>query len=168
MYYEKLILAYDSLNNVNIHKFANWLLFGQSSSIELEEKSLGFSFNETFLIIQRDHIYLFSSNDTKEFFYLLFSKINDMTIEYDFTTTIEESNNEYIQMIKIAKFLEQTYRIKKVGVPLLQKEKNNILEVEKWPLITAYGLDILGEGFFTLKHEIVDISFEYDILLYLD
>jgi hypothetical protein len=83
-----------------------------------------------------------------------------MIIKYEFTTKKEEANSEYIQMIKIAKFLDHTHTIKKIGVPLLQKEKNNILEIEKWPLVTAYGLDILGEGFFTLKHEIVDISSE--------
>lgn len=81
-----------------------------------------------------------------------------MTIEYDFTTKKEEENSEYIQIIKIAKFLEQTYKIKRVGIPLLKKEKNNMLEVEKWPLINVYGLDALGEGFFTLKHEVIDIS----------
>jgi hypothetical protein len=153
-------LAYDSLNNANILKFGNWLLFGHSGSIELEEKALNFPFNETFLVIQKDHIYVFSSNDTKEFFYLLFSKIDDMTIEYEFTTKKEENNSEYIQMMKIAKFMEHSYKVKKIGVPLLQKEKNNILEIEKWPLVTAYGLDMLGEGFFTLKHDIVDINSE--------
>jgi hypothetical protein len=83
-----------------------------------------------------------------------------MKIYFDFTSVIEESNSEYVQMLKITKFLEKTFKRKRVGVPLLRKEKNDIMEVEKWPLISAYGLDLLGEGFFTLKHEIVDISYE--------
>ena len=83
-----------------------------------------------------------------------------MTVHFDFTSKLEETNNEYIQMVKITKFFERTFGRKRIGVPLRRKEKNNILEVEKWPLISAYGLDLLGEGFFTLKHEIVDISYE--------
>ena len=45
-------------------------------------------------------------------------------------------------------------------MPLILKEKKNIMEVEKWPLINATGLDVLGEGFFTLKHNIIDVSEE--------
>ncbi len=148
------------MNNPNILKLGNWLLFGYSCTLELEEKILNNIFNETFLVIGRDSIYVFSSNQCKEFFYSLFSKIEKMKISFDFTSIYEESNTEYVQMLKITKFLEKTFKLKRVGVPLLRKEKNDIMEVEKWPLISAYGLDLLGEGFFTLKHEIVDITSE--------
>jgi hypothetical protein len=36
----------------------------------------------------------------------------------------------------------------------------NILDLEKWPLINSYGIDLIGAGFFTMKHEIIDISIE--------
>ena len=29
--------------------------------------------------------------------------------------------------------------------------------VEKWPIIQAYGLDIVGGGFFTMKHKFTNI-----------
>jgi len=56
---------------------------------------------------------------------------------------------------------------KNVGIPLLKKEKQNIMEIEKWPLIQAYGLDVFGQGFFTLKHDVFDINSEYIILNYI-
>ena len=41
--------------------------------------------------------------------------------------------------------------------------------VERWPLIQAYGLDIVGQGFFTMKHnfknlrdDLNEIYLEYD------
>lgn len=141
-------------------RFVNWLLFGYCSPLELEEKTLPSNFNETFLVIKKDGLFVFSSNTTKDYFYQLFSKINDIKIEYFFPTKNEEMDSERLQILKISKFVEKTSMLKKVGIPLLYKEKNNILEVEKWPLISAYGLDPLGEGFFTLKHEVLDISLE--------
>jgi len=143
-----------------MNKFANWLLFGYSGVIELEEKAIPQMLSETFLIIESERVFLFSSNKSKEFFYQLFVKMKDTQVEFFFPTKSEDSNSDKLQMLKISKFFQQTFRLKRVGVPLLKKEKTNILEVEKWPLIAAYGLDILGEGFFTLGHEIVDINYE--------
>ncbi len=55
---------------------------------------------------------------------------------------------------------------KHVGIPLLKKERQNIMEIEKWPLVQAYGLDVFGQGFFTLKHEVTDINPEYYFCLF--
>lgn len=50
--------------------------------------------------------------------------------------------------------------VKNIALPLLPAERKSIKELEKWPLINATGFDVLGEGFFTLKHNITDISQE--------
>ena len=50
---------------------------------------------------------------------------------------------------------------KVVGIPLTKKERNNVIEIEKWPLIQAFGLDVFGQGFFTLKHDVIDINNAY-------
>ena len=163
-FFNHIFLAYDSLNNSNILKLGNFLLFGFSSIVELEDKALPYDFNETFLIISANKIFIFSSNSRKEFFYNLCSKINNIEIEYYFPTKKEECDTEKVQILKISKFIEQTRNYKTIGVTLLNKEKNNITEIEKWPLINAVGLDILKEGFFTMKHDIIDLSLEFDNL----
>ena len=141
-------------------KLTNWLLFGYSGSLDLEEKSLPFNFNETFLVIRKDSIFIYSSQETKSFFRSLVSKVNDIKVEFFFPTKKEQENTEILQILKISKFFESIKNNKKVGIPLKPKEKIDIIELEKWPLINAYGLDLLGEGFFTMKHNIEDISVE--------
>jgi hypothetical protein len=121
---------------------------------------LGAQFNETFIIIKENDLFIFSSRDSKNFFYELCTQIEGMNIELYFPNKADEQDSEKIQILKIAKFVEKLSVLKRIGMPLTVKEKNNIMEVERWPLIAAYGLDALGEGFFTLKHEIVDISLE--------
>lgn len=34
--------------------------------------------------------------------------------------------------------------------------------VERWPIIQAYGLDIIGGGFFTMKHSFRNLRDELD------
>jgi hypothetical protein len=135
----------------------NWLVHGCTSSIELEEKALGLDFTETFMIIRSDELFVFTIHKNRNFFYELFAKINT-GVEYYFLTKDDEDNTEMLQIRKIAKFIEMTSQLKRIGMPLTIKEKSNIVEVEKWPLINATGLDAFGEGFFTMKHKIIDIN----------
>ena len=141
-------------------KLTNWLLFGYSGSLDLEEKSIPFNFNETFLVIQKDAIFIYSSLETKSFFRSLVSKVNDIKVDFFFQTKKEQENTEILQILKISKFYDSIKTHKNVGIPLKPKEKINIVELEKWPLINAYGLDLIGEGFFTMKHNVIDISVE--------
>jgi len=128
--------------------------------LDLEGKSLPFNFNETFLVIRKDSIFIYSSLETKAFFRNLVSKLNDIKVEFFFPTKKEQENTEILQILKISKFYESIKSHKNVGIPLKPKEKINLVELEKWPLINAYGLDLIGEGFFTMKHQIIDISIE--------
>jgi hypothetical protein len=128
--------------------------------LDLEGKSLPFNFNETFLVIRKDSIFIYSSLETKAFFRNLVSKLNDIKVEFFFPTKKEQENTEILQILKISKFYESIKSHKNVGIPLKPKEKINQVELEKWPLINAYGLDLIGEGFFTMKHQIIDISVE--------
>jgi hypothetical protein len=135
----------------------NWLVHGCTSTIELEEKPLSLIFTETFLIIKSNEILVFTTHQNRNYFYELFAKINS-AVEYYFLTKEDEENTEILQIKKIAKFIEMTNPLKRIGIPLSIKEKSSIVEVEKWPLINATGLDAFGEGFFTMKHKIIDIS----------
>lgn len=35
--------------------------------------------------------------------------------------------------------------------------KNELVMIEKWPICQSYGLDIVGEGFFTMKHSVKNV-----------
>jgi len=55
---------------------------------------------------------------------------------------------------------------KAVGMPVRKldaiqdEEKLPMQLVEKWPLVQAYGLDMVGNGFFTMKHGFVNVREE--------
>ena len=136
------------------------MIFGHSGSFNLEEKSPPFEFNETFIVISKDSIFIYSDPETKSFFRNLCGKLIDMKIDFFFPTKKEKENTEIMQILKITKFYESVNSFKNIGIPLSAREKNNIVELEKWPLINAYGLDLIGAGFFTMKHDISDIATE--------
>ncbi len=66
----------------------------------------------------------------------------------------------------MSKFYEMIHDKKTVGMPVRELSPINdyvdseAFLVEKWPLIQAYGLDIVGCGFFTLKHGFVNLREE--------
>ena len=42
-------------------------------------------------------------------------------------------------------------------------QRQNIVLLDRWPLLTATALDCLGLGFFTMNHDIVDISKDLEL-----
>lgn len=67
-------------------------------------------------------------------------------------------------MLKVAKFYEMIHDKKAVGMPARKldslKDWQTASEkqlVEKWPLIQSYGLDLVGQGFFTMNHTFVNV-----------
>ena len=70
-------------------------------------------------------------------------------------------NYEKLRLHKLAKLIEHTHLlISSTESNCFLLRKKSINELEKWPLINATGFDVLGEGFFKLKHSIIDISDE--------
>jgi hypothetical protein len=124
----------------------------------LENKNIPEIFLETFLLITKDSVFIFGLNAVKDFFYELTSKVKNMNFDFFFLTKKENADSEILQLLKIAKFIEKTHNIKKLGVPLSTKEMGSKINLEKWPLINATGLAALGEGFFTMKHDIINIT----------
>jgi hypothetical protein len=112
------------------------------------------------LIIRKQSIFIYSNLETKSYLRNIISKVNDIDVDLFFPTKTEQENTEILQILKISKFYENISNCKNVGIPLKIREKVNIIELEKWPLINSYGLDLIGCGFFTMKHEIIDISSE--------
>jgi hypothetical protein len=56
---------------------------------------------------------------------------------------------------------------KTIGMPVRRILKNDFVAnesqmLEKWPLIQAYGLDMVGGGFFTMKHNFYNVRDELD------
>ena len=156
-----LIAAYDCSYSKPMHQLIKWLIFGCSSLTIIDEFSIPPEFSETFMVLTKNQIFIFSQSSTRDFFYELTSKINN--VEIFITSKKEEENSETLEIQKISKFIEYTQKIKKIGIPLDYNQRQNIVLIDRWPLLTATALDCLGLGFFTMNHEIVDISKDMEL-----
>ncbi len=156
-----LIAAYDCSYSKPMHQLIKWLLFGCSSLTIIDEFSIPPEFSETFLVLTKNQIFIFSSSATRDFFYEITSKINN--VEIFITSKKEEENSETLEIQKISKFIEYTQKLKKIGIPLDYNQRQNIVLIDRWPLLTATALDCLGLGFFTMNHDIVDISKDMEL-----
>ena len=156
-----LIAAYDCSYSKPMHQFIKWLLFGCSSLTVIDEFSIPGEFSETFMVITRNNLYIFSQSSTRDFFYEITSKISN--VEIFITSKKDEENSETLEIQKISKFIEFSQKIKKIGIPLDHNQRQNIVLLDRWPLLTATALDCLGLGFFTMNHDIVDMSKDLEL-----
>lgn len=74
-------------------------------------------------------------------------------------TPAEEAQQELNEVKKIAKFFELVNDKPTIGLPArkvkpTENYANELVMVEKWPICQSYGLDLVGEGFFTMKHRV--------------
>ena len=156
-----LIAAYDCSYSKPMHQLIKWLLFGCSSMTVIDEFSIPPEFSETFMIITQPQIFIFSQSSTRDFFYELTSKI--CNVELFITSKKEEEISETLEVQKISKFIQYTQNIKRIGIPLDHDQRQNIVLLDRWPLLTATALDCLGLGFFTMNHDIIDISKDLEL-----
>ena len=54
-------------------------------------------------------------------------------------TESEFENKDEFEIIKINQFYKMIKGINKIGILLGEKDKNQIKNIEKWPLIQSYG-----------------------------
>lgn len=152
-----IILGSSSNYNHSHHKFANWLIFNYSNLIDLEEKSIPSTYLETFIILTHNNLFIFTDELNSDNIINLTTYCG-VSVQYYFYTKEEFEKNDLFQNTKIAKFIEYTNLLKKVAMPLTFNEIDKKIDLEKWPLINSYGIDLLNLGFFTLDKEIVDLS----------
>lgn len=69
------------------------------------------------------------------------------------TGTGGDMETEESEEAKIGGFVQMMKGIKRLGLPLSLSGSELNMEVEKWPLVQAYGLDGIGKnGFFTMNY----------------
>lgn len=142
-------------------KLCNWLLFGLST-IDIYGPVYNMDlYADCVFVISKDSFQAYlTSGAFKEFTKLsiLLSNCNIYTL-----TKTDEANNEKQEVIKIGKFFEMVHDKKSVGVPVRKVSTTKDVQyheselIELWPMIQAYGLDMVGNGFFTMKHNFVNI-----------
>ena len=138
-------------------KLCNWLLFGLSSNDicgGLHDSSL---YEDSFFIISKDGFQGYTgAKGFKELsnFTTLVANCNLYVM-----TKSDENDAERSEVIKVSRFFEMVHDKKTIGMPVRKLNpksdfSNSEAElIEKWPIVQAYGLDMVGGGFFTMKHQ---------------
>ena len=155
----------DASYDMEMRKLCNWLLFGLSTTDICGPQHEDF-YSDCFFVISKDGFQAYlTSAAFKEFNKnaILLQNCNIYCL-----TKKDEADNEKQEVIKVSRFYEMVFDKKRIGMPIrnLRQYKdfvNSELElVEKWPLIQAYGLDMVGGGFFTMKHQLRNLRDNLD------
>uniref|UniRef100_A0A8C3RZX8 Chromosome 20 open reading frame 194 n=1 Tax=Chelydra serpentina TaxID=8475 RepID=A0A8C3RZX8_CHESE len=77
-------------------------------------------------------------------------------------TENEYEDEEAAEEFKIASFVDMVRDCSRIGIPYSSQGHLQIFDmfiVEKWPVVQAFALEgIGGDGFFTMKYELMDVS----------
>ncbi len=130
----------DGRNNVESARLSNWLFDGKTGYQVQKSFYLPHDWNDCFFIIR---------SDSTSFFYLqesLFKKIETQVITLPnvklyIPTEKELDDTDELQLTKIAQFYKHVEGLDKVGVLLGEEDGGKVKNIEKWPLIQAYGLE---------------------------
>uniref|UniRef100_A0A8C5SGY7 Dynein axonemal assembly factor 9 n=1 Tax=Laticauda laticaudata TaxID=8630 RepID=A0A8C5SGY7_LATLA len=73
-------------------------------------------------------------------------------------------NEESAEEFKISSFVDMVRDCSRIGIPFSSQGHLQIFDmfvVEKWPIVQAFALEgIGGDGFFTMKYELMDVSLD--------
>jgi hypothetical protein len=156
----------DTLSDPEMNKLLNWLLYGYSGN-DVEGSSPDGNYRDSFFVISKDSFSAYCYNQGfKEL-----AKLSALVPNTNFfcATDEEEDNSEKVEVLKMTRFYEFVSDKKMIGLPVravthdddLYKNIGSEMElIERWPIVQAYALDIVGGGFFTMKHGAMNIRDE--------
>lgn len=93
-----IILGISSLNCNSQRKLFNWLFMLNSSIIDLEETSIPNEYLETFIVLTKNKLFIFTEESNKDFFIKITKNIIDLSIEFYFASTEELNENDIFQI----------------------------------------------------------------------
>ncbi|KAL4468548.1 hypothetical protein ABPG74_005051 [Tetrahymena malaccensis] len=151
-----LVNGVDSRENTEYVKLTNWLFLG-NSGLEIEENEyLNQIYSDMIVLIKKGTTHIFIDPEALNSLQTLIYSIPNVDV---FCPTEKQyEDKDEMELLKMAFFLRVMKPTKKVGILLGQKDKGKINSIEKWPLIQSYGLEELGVGFFSMNHEVVDLT----------
>lgn len=126
------------------------------SSHDVNGTTMGDQYNDSFFVISKDSFQAYTQSKG----FKLLSKLSALVSNCNLytITKADENDSERNEVCKISRFFEFVHDKKNIGMPMraiTQMDKKIRTDqdlVEKWPIIQAYGLDLVAGGFFTMKH----------------
>lgn len=160
------IAGIDSRYSEGMLELLHYLLFGFFQSRKKEIENCGFPeevIDDLMILVCSDHVQIYCN--PINYHYLLPYTSHWPSVQYHCLSEEEysgEEDDDEAEEFKIRSLIAMAGESSVVGIPYRHRgmeEKFNVMAIEKWPIIQAYALDDFGAGgFFTLKHEVVDVS----------
>ncbi|XP_067389762.1 dynein axonemal assembly factor 9 isoform X3 [Emydura macquarii macquarii] len=158
------ILGIDSRYNEGCRELANYLLFGLYNQNNDFEKT-GFPeevLDDVIILIKPDSVHLYCN--PINYSYLLPYVAYWRNLHFHCLTENEYEDEEAAEEFKIASFVDMVRDCSRIGIPYSSQGHLQIFDmfiVEKWPVVQAFALEgIGGDGFFTMKYELMDVSLD--------
>ncbi|KAF6087476.1 hypothetical protein HJG60_001787 [Phyllostomus discolor] len=157
------ILGIDSRYNEGCRELANYLLFGLYNQNVGDFEKTGFSeevLDDVIILIKSDSVHLYCN--PVNYRYLSPCVAHWRNLHFHCMTENEYEDEEAAEEFKIASFVDMVRDCSRIGIPYSSQGHLQIFDmfvVEKWPIVQAFALEgIGGDGFFTMKYELQDVS----------
>ncbi|XP_046289216.1 dynein axonemal assembly factor 9 isoform X2 [Marmota monax] len=157
------ILGIDSRYNEGCRELANYLLFGLYNQNISDFEKTGFSeevLDDVIILIKSDSVHLYCN--PVNYRYLLPYVAHWRNLHFHCMTENEYEDEEAAEEFKISSFVDMVRDCSRIGIPYSSQGHLQIFDmfvVEKWPIVQAFALEgIGGDGFFTMKYELQDVS----------
>ncbi|KAG8453283.1 hypothetical protein GDO86_000063 [Hymenochirus boettgeri] len=157
------ILGIDSRYNEGCKELANYLLFDLYSQRNTDFERTGFPeevLDDVIILIKSDCVHLYCN--PVNYTYLLPYVGCWRNMHFHCLTDIEYEDEEASEEFKITSFVNMVRDCRRIGIPYSCRghlQTFDMFTVEKWPIVQAFALEGIGEGgFFTMKHELMDVS----------
>ncbi|XP_075787132.1 dynein axonemal assembly factor 9 isoform X2 [Pelodiscus sinensis] len=157
------ILGIDSRYNEGCRELANYLLFGLYNQNNSDFERTGFPeevLDDVIILIKPDSVHLYCN--PVNYSYLLPYVAYWRNLHFHCLTENEYEDEEAAEEFKIASFVDMVRDCSRIGIPYSSQGHLQIFDmfiVEKWPVVQAFALEgIGGDGFFTMKYELMDVS----------
>ncbi|XP_038601388.1 uncharacterized protein C20orf194 homolog isoform X2 [Tachyglossus aculeatus] len=157
------ILGIDSRYNEGCRELANYLLFGLYNQNHADLERTGFSediLDDVIILIKPDSVHLYCNpvNYCHLLPYVAFWR----NLHFHCMTESEYEDEEAAEEFKISSFVDMVRDCSRIGIPYSSQGHLQMFDmfiVEKWPIVQAFALEgIGGDGFFTMKYELQDVS----------
>ncbi|XP_064007252.1 dynein axonemal assembly factor 9 isoform X2 [Pogoniulus pusillus] len=157
------ILGIDSRYNEGCRELANYLLFGLYNQSNNDLERTGFPeelLDDIIILIKPDSVHLYCNpvNYNHLLPYVAFWR----NLHFHCLTENEYDDEEVAEEFKISSFVDMVRDCSRIGIPYSCQGHLQIFDmfiVEKWPIVQAFALEgIGGDGFFTMKYELMDVS----------
>uniref|UniRef100_A0A8C0GYD6 Dynein axonemal assembly factor 9 n=1 Tax=Chelonoidis abingdonii TaxID=106734 RepID=A0A8C0GYD6_CHEAB len=159
------ILGIDSRYNEGCRELANYLLFGLYNQNNNDFEKTGFPeevLDDVIILIKPDSVHLYCN--PVNYSYLLPYVAYWRNLHFHCLTENEYEDEEAAEEFKISSFVDMVRDCSRIGIPYSSQGHLQIFDmfiVEKWPVVQAFALEgIGGDGFFTMKYELMDVSMD--------